>query len=45
MVIACFGPDTAANAQKLGVNVSIISQDCSSFAGFAEAIATFFDSP
>jgi len=43
-VIACFGPYTAANAQKLGVNVSIISQDYSSFAGFAEAIAIFFQS-
>ncbi|NEQ66690.1 MAG: uroporphyrinogen-III synthase [Symploca sp. SIO2D2] len=41
-IIACFGPYTAANAQKLGVNVSIIAQDYSSFAGFAEAIATFF---
>lgn len=41
-VIACFGPYTAANAQKLGVNVSIVSNDYSSFAGFAEAIAAFF---
>jgi uroporphyrinogen-III synthase len=41
-VIACFGPYTAANANKLGVNVSIIAQDYSSFAGFAEAIASFF---
>lgn len=40
--IACFGPYTAANAEKLGVNVSICSQDYSSFAGFAAAIATFF---
>ncbi|MCF2150331.1 uroporphyrinogen-III synthase [Desmonostoc muscorum LEGE 12446] len=39
--IACFGPYTAANAQKLGVNVSIVSEDYSSFEGFAEAIATF----
>ncbi|MFK0734239.1 MAG: uroporphyrinogen-III synthase, partial [Gloeotrichia echinulata HAB0833] len=31
---------TAANAQKLGVNVSILSNDYSSFAGFAEAIAS-----
>ena len=37
--IACFGPYTAANAQKLGLNVSIVSQDYSSFAGFAQAIA------
>ncbi|MBW4672508.1 MAG: uroporphyrinogen-III synthase [Desmonostoc geniculatum HA4340-LM1] len=40
--IACFGPYTAANAQKLGVNVSIVSEDYSSFEGFAEAIAKFF---
>lgn len=42
--IACFGPYTATNAEKLGVNVSIYSQDYSSFAGFAAAIATFFQS-
>jgi uroporphyrinogen-III synthase len=40
--IACFGPYTAANAQKLGLNVSIVSQDYSSFAGFADAITAFF---
>ncbi|MBH8574513.1 uroporphyrinogen-III synthase [Nostocaceae cyanobacterium CENA369] len=40
-IIACFGPYTAANARKLGVNVSILSNDYSSFAGFAEAIAEF----
>lgn len=40
--IACFGPYTASNAKKLGVDVSICSQDYSSFAGFAAAIATFF---
>ncbi|MBE9038792.1 uroporphyrinogen-III synthase [aff. Roholtiella sp. LEGE 12411] len=41
-VVACFGPYTTANAQKLGVNVSIVSKDYSSFEGFAEAIAEFF---
>ncbi len=41
-VVACFGPYTAANAEKLGVNVSIVSEDYSSFEGFAEAIAKFF---
>lgn len=41
-VVACFGPYTAANAEKLGVNVSIVSEDYSSFKGFAEAIANFF---
>lgn len=40
--IACFGPYTTANAQKLGMNVSIVSENYSSFQGFAEAIATFF---
>jgi uroporphyrinogen-III synthase len=41
-VVACFGPYTAANAEKLGVKVSIVSQDYSSFEGFADAIAAFF---
>ncbi|MBD2679327.1 MULTISPECIES: uroporphyrinogen-III synthase [Nostoc] len=40
--IACFGPYTTANAQKLGMTVSIVSQNYSSFEGFAEAIAKFF---
>ena len=43
-VIACFGPYTAANAQKLGFRVKIVSQDFSSFQGFAEAIGSFFAS-
>lgn len=41
-VIACFGPYTAANAKKLGVDVSIVAKNYSSFEGFAEAIAEFF---
>ncbi|BDI15533.1 hypothetical protein ANSO36C_13350 [Nostoc cf. commune SO-36] len=41
-VIACFGPYTAANTQKLGMNVSIVSKEYSSFQGFADAIAAFF---
>ncbi|NEP15084.1 MAG: uroporphyrinogen-III synthase, partial [Symploca sp. SIO2C1] len=40
-IFACFGPYTAANTQKLGLNVSIIAQDYSSFEGFAQAIAAF----
>ncbi|KYC40185.1 uroporphyrinogen III synthase [Scytonema hofmannii PCC 7110] len=40
--IACFGPYTAANAKKLGLDVSIVSKDYSSFAGFTNAIASFF---
>jgi uroporphyrinogen-III synthase len=43
-VIACFGPYTAVNAKKLGVNVAIVAKDYSSFAGFAKAIALFFQS-
>ncbi|MHC5853873.1 uroporphyrinogen-III synthase [Nostoc sp.] len=41
-VVACFGPYTTANARKLGMNVSIVSRDYSSFEGFADAIAGFF---
>lgn len=41
-VVACFGPYTADNAEKLGFNVSIVSKDYSSFEGFADAIANFF---
>jgi uroporphyrinogen-III synthase len=40
--IACFGPYTAANAQRLGLEVAIVGEDYSSFAGFVEAIAQFF---
>ncbi|GAB1538746.1 hypothetical protein NUACC21_14100 [Scytonema sp. NUACC21] len=40
--IACFGPYTAANAEKLGLKVSIVAKDYSSFVGFTEAIASFF---
>ncbi|MEH2419361.1 uroporphyrinogen-III synthase [Nostoc sp.] len=39
-IIACFGPYTAANAQKLGMNVSIVSADYSSFEGFGDAMST-----
>ena len=41
--VACFGPYTAANAKKLGIRVSVVAQDYSSFAGFAYAIAQFFN--
>ncbi|WP_414755168.1 uroporphyrinogen-III synthase [Anabaena sp. CCY 9910] len=45
-VVACFGPYTAANAQNLGLNVSLVSTDFSSFEGFVEAIVKFYiDSP
>jgi len=40
--IACFGPYTAANAKKLGLEVTIVAKDYSSFTGFVDAIADFF---
>ncbi|MBE9042564.1 uroporphyrinogen-III synthase [Oscillatoriales cyanobacterium LEGE 11467] len=40
--IACFGPYTAANAKRLGMQVAIVSEDYSSFAGFARSMAEFF---
>jgi uroporphyrinogen-III synthase len=41
-VIACFGPYTATNAKKLGLDVTIVAENYSSFEGFAEAIAAFW---
>ena len=43
-IIACFGPYTAANAERLGLKVSVLAEDYSSFEGFATAITTFFKS-
>jgi uroporphyrinogen-III synthase len=43
VTIACFGPYTAAYARKLGLKVSIVAQDFSSFKGFLEAIEQYFD--
>ena len=40
--VACFGSYTAADARKLGICVSVVAQDYSSFAEFACAIAQFF---
>jgi uroporphyrinogen-III synthase len=40
--IACFGPYTAGNARNLGLSVNIVAKNYSSFTGFAEAIATYF---
>lgn len=37
-IFACFGPYTAANAEKMGIKVSIVSDDFSSFNGFAKAM-------
>ncbi|BAZ09673.1 uroporphyrinogen-III synthase [Calothrix sp. NIES-4071] len=42
-LIACFGPYTGANARNLGLNVSIIADDFSSFDGFATAITNYFN--
>lgn len=41
-LVACFGPYTAANGRKLGLDVTIVAEDYSSFEGFAEAIAAFW---
>ncbi len=41
-LIACFGPYTAKNAQQLGLKVSIIAEDYSSFTGFIKAIIAYF---
>ena len=38
-LIACFGPYTANNAKRLGLNVSIVPEDYSSFAEFVRAIS------
>ena len=43
-IIACFGPYTAANADSLGLNVSIVSDNYSSFTGFVEAIVKWLAS-
>jgi len=42
ITIACFGPYTAAYAQKRGLNVSVVAQDFSSFSGFLKAIEAYY---
>ncbi|MDU1903877.1 MAG: uroporphyrinogen-III synthase [Dysgonomonas sp.] len=42
VVIACFGPYTAAFAKKKGLNVSLVAKDFSSFSGFLKAIEDHF---
>ena len=42
IAIACFGPYTAAYAQKRGLKATIIAQDFSSFSGFLKAIEDNF---
>lgn len=41
-VIGCFGPYTAAQARRLGLAPAVVAEDFRSFAGFARAIATYF---
>lgn len=42
ILIACFGPYTAAYAKKKGLSVSVIAKDFSSFEGFKNAILDHF---
>ena len=44
LTIACFGPYTAAFAEKQGLNVSIVARDFSSFSGFIHEIEQFYKS-
>jgi uroporphyrinogen-III synthase len=41
-LFACFGPYTAANVRSMGLRVDIVSDDFSSFEGFAESIKNYF---
>lgn len=43
IVVACFGPYTAAYAKKIGVRVDLVATDFSSFAGFIHAIKAYYD--
>jgi len=42
IAIACFGPYTAAYAQKRGLPIAIIAKDFSSFSGFLKAMEEYF---
>lgn len=42
--IACFGPYTASNAKKLGLNPVFISKDYSSFNGYIKSMKEYFES-
>ena len=42
VTIACFGPYTAAYAEKRGLKVSIVAKDFSSFSGFLKAIEEYY---
>jgi uroporphyrinogen-III synthase len=41
-LFACFGPYTAENVRSMGLRVDIVSDDFSSFDGFAESIKNYF---
>ncbi len=41
--IACFGPYTYANAEKLGLKPVFMAKDFSSFEGYVEAMVNYFD--
>jgi uroporphyrinogen-III synthase len=41
-LFACFGPYTAENVRSMGLRVDIVSDDFSSFDGFAKAIKNYF---
>ncbi len=42
-IFACFGPFTANNAKKMGLNVKIIASDYSSFNGFVKEMELYFE--
>ena len=42
-IFACFGPFTAANAKRLGLNVQIVASDFSSFSGFVKEMERYFE--
>jgi len=42
-VIACFGPYTAANVRKMGLEVDLVAEDYSSFKGFADAMKQWYE--
>ncbi len=40
-IVACFGPYTAANARRMGVEVDFVGKDFHSFEGYVDGIAEF----
>ncbi len=41
--IACFGPYTASNAKRLGLNPSFVAKDFSSFEGYIDSMIEYFN--